>query len=81
MKDFFKEASARIKSETPTFFKKVGNLGVAIASAGGAIITPEIVGAHMPERLGAIGGYLLTIGAVMKAVSHLASTTPPDGPK
>lgn len=78
MKDFIKEAYTRLNSQTPTFFKKLGNLGMAAAAAGGAIITPEVIGAHMPETLTKIGAHLLTAGAIMKAVSHFAVDTPPD---
>lgn len=78
MKKFFQEAYSRLNTETPAFFKKVGNVGVAVATAGGAIITPEIAGAHIPDALTKIGAHLLTAGAIMKAVSHFACTTPPD---
>lgn len=76
MKDFLKEAYARLNSNTPAFFKKVGKIGMAAAAAGGAIITPEIVGAHIPDMLVKVGAHLLTAGAIMKAISHFAVDTP-----
>lgn len=78
MKQFLKELADRATSKTPIFFKKVGNIGMSIAASGGAIIAPEVVGAHMPDTLVKIGGHLLTAGAIMKAVAHLACTNPPD---
>lgn len=81
MKAFLKEAYSRLSSQTPVFFKKVGNLGVGLAAAGGAVITPEIAGAHMPDTLTKIAGHILTAGAIMKAVAHFACVTPPDQPK
>jgi len=81
MKAFFNEAYTRLTSKTPTFFKKVGNIGVTAAAAGGALITPEIAGAHIPDALTKIGAHLLTAGAIMKAVSHFACTDPPFPPQ
>jgi hypothetical protein len=52
----------RIKSPRPKFWVKVGKIGVAITIVGGAIITP----------LPIVGGVLMTIGATIKSVSHLA---------
>lgn len=80
MKAFFKEAFDRLNQQTPTFFLKVGNIGVTAAAAGGAMITPEIAGAHLPEIITKVGGHLLTAGAIMKAVAHFACVAPPDKP-
>lgn len=52
----------RIKAPRPKFWKKVGKVGVAITIVGGAIVTP----------LPVVGGVLMTIGATIKSVSHLA---------
>lgn len=76
MKAFFQEAYNRLNQQTPTFFKKLGNVGVAAAAGGGALITPEIAGAHFPEMITRIGGHLLTAGAIIKAVSHFAVVDP-----
>lgn len=78
MKAFLKEAYSRLNSQTPAFFKKVGNIGSALAVSGGAVITPEIAGAHMPDMLTKIAAHMLTAGAIMKAISHFACVTPPD---
>lgn len=78
MISFIKEAYSRINAQTPTFFRKVGNLGTTLAVSGGAIITPEIAGAHIPDMLSKVATHMLTAGAIMKAVSHFACVTPPD---
>jgi hypothetical protein len=72
MKAFFNEAYTRLISSTPVFFKKLGKVGVAAAASGGAMITPEIAGAHFPLIVSKIGAHLLTAGAIIKAVSHFA---------
>jgi hypothetical protein len=77
MKDFLKEAYDRLNSKTPTFFKKIGRIGVSLAATGGALIAPEVVGANMPEMVTKIGAHLLTAGAIMKGVAHFACTDPP----
>lgn len=74
MKAFIKEAWARLNSDTPTFFKKVGNIGSGIAASGTAIVTPEVAGAHMPDFLVKVGVIMLAVGATMKAMAHLGST-------
>lgn len=76
MKDFIKEAYTRLNQDTPIFFKKVGRMGVAAGAAGAAMITPDMAGAHIPEMITKVGGYLLTAGVVMKAISHFAVDTP-----
>lgn len=80
MKAFFNEAYKRLNSQTPVFFRKVGNVGMTVAAAGGAIITPEIAGAHIPDALTKVGAHLLTAGAIMKAVAHFACIDPPAPP-
>lgn len=81
MKQFLKDAYNRFNSETPAFFKKIGAIGTATAITGGSIVTPEVAGAHIPDLLVKFGTHMLAIGAVMKAVAHLACVTPPDQPK
>jgi len=73
---FFSQAYARLNASTPVFFKKLGNFGVAAAAGGGALITPEIAGAHFPTIITKIGAHLLTAGAIVKAVSHFAVDDP-----
>jgi hypothetical protein len=52
----------RIKAPRPKFWVKVGTFGVALSIIGTAIITP----------LPMVGGVLLTVGATVKSISHLA---------
>jgi hypothetical protein len=52
----------RIKAPRPKFWVKVGKMGVAITIVGGVIVKP----------LPMVGGVLMTIGATIKSVSHLA---------
>lgn len=52
----------RIKAPRPRFWVKVGKVGVALTIVGGVLITP----------LPMLGGVLLTIGATVKSISHLA---------
>jgi hypothetical protein len=77
MKDFFKEAYARLNSQTPSFFKKIGTIGASFAGTGGALLVSEVAGAHIPEAVTKIGAHMLTAGAIMKAVAHFACTDPP----
>jgi len=52
----------RIKAPRPKFWVKVGTFGVALSVVGTAIMAP----------LPAVGSVLLTIGATIKSISHLA---------
>ena len=52
----------RIKSPRPKFWVKTGKVGVALTILGGVLVTP----------LPMVGGTLLTIGATIKSISHLA---------
>ena len=52
----------RIKAPRPIFWVKVGKVGVALTIVGGVLVTP----------LPMVGGVLLTIGATVKSISHLA---------
>jgi ABC-type xylose transport system permease subunit len=61
---------ARVKSPTPSFFKKLRNIGIALAAAGGAILAAPI---SLPALVVTIGGYLVTAGAVATAVSQVTT--------
>ena len=52
----------RIKSPRPRFWVKVGKVGVALTIVGGVLVNP----------LPMVGGILLTAGATIKSISHLA---------
>ena len=65
----------RIKKPTPPFFKKLRNIGLALAAASAAIITAPVA---MPGIIITAAGYLGVAGAVISAVSQI---TVEDEPK
>lgn len=58
----------RAKAPTPKFFKVLRNIGLALAAAGGALLTAPI---SLPAGIIALGGYLTVGGAVLTAVSQV----------
>ena len=63
----------RIKSPTPKFFKKLRNIGLALAGIGGAIIAAPLA---LPVIVINAASYLAVAGAVATAVSQ--AVTPKD---
>lgn len=59
----------RLSSSTPGFFKKVRNIGLAIAAIGTSIIASPVV---LPAILLKIAGYLVVAGSVAGAISQTA---------
>jgi len=57
----------RYKKPTPKFFKTLRNIGIALATAGGAIIAAPI---SMPALLVTIATYMTVAGTVVTAVSQ-----------
>ena len=57
----------RYKKKTPTFFRKLRHVGIALATAGGAIIAAPIA---MPAILIKVATYLTVAGTVATAVSQ-----------
>ena len=57
----------RYQKPTPKFFKKLRNIGIALATAGGAILAAPVV---MPAMLISIATYLTVAGSVAVAVSQ-----------
>jgi len=57
----------RYKKPTPKFFKTLRNIGIALATAGGAIIAAPI---SMPALLITIATYMTVAGTVATAVSQ-----------
>jgi len=57
----------RYKKPTPTFFRKLRNIGIALAATGGAIITTPIA---LPALVITIATYLTVVGTVATAVSQ-----------
>ena len=57
----------RYKKPTPKFFKTLRNIGIALATAGGAIIAAPIA---MPALVVTIATYMTVAGTVVTAVSQ-----------
>ncbi len=57
----------RYKQSTPKFFKLLRNIGIALATAGGAIIAAPIT---MPAIVVTIATYMTVAGTVATAVSQ-----------
>ncbi|WP_134090090.1 hypothetical protein [Olivibacter sp. XZL3] len=69
-----KEITERIKSPTPTFFKKVRTIGLTLGAIGGALLTAPIT---LPATVLTIAGYLATAGIVASAISTVAKEDQP----
>lgn len=59
----------RLKAPTPKFFRVLRNVGLALAAAGGALLTAPI---SLPVAVVTVAGYLTVAGGVMTAVSQSA---------
>jgi len=57
----------RYKKQTPSFFRKLRNIGIALATAGGVIIAAPI---SLPAAVITIATYLTVAGTVATAVSQ-----------
>ncbi|MFZ4581552.1 MAG: hypothetical protein ACOYM7_02775 [Paludibacter sp.] len=62
----------RVKAPTPTFFKTLRTIGLALAAIGGAILASPIA---LPAGLVAAAGYIALAGGVVSAVSQTAVDT------
>lgn len=63
----------RVQAPTPKFFRILRTIGIALASAGGALLVAPAI---LPAPVLAIAGYLTVAGTVMTAVSQAAVDTP-----
>jgi hypothetical protein len=59
----------RMQKETPTFFKKVRNIGLTLAGISAAILATPVA---LPAILVKIAGYLAVAGTVASTVSQTA---------
>mgnify|MGYP006995565317 FL=1 len=57
----------RLKQPTPTFFRKLRNIGIALAATGGAILAAPI---SLPALLVTVATYLTVAGTVATAISQ-----------
>ncbi|HEU4788208.1 MAG TPA: hypothetical protein VFS71_00820 [Flavobacterium sp.] len=60
----------RAKAPLPKFFRVLRNIGLALATVGGTVLTAPIA---LPLVVSSIGGYLAVAGGVLSAVSQLTS--------
>ncbi|MEO0046563.1 MAG: hypothetical protein RL705_1754 [Bacteroidota bacterium] len=58
----------RATAPTPRFFKVLRNIGLVLASVGGAVLAAPIA---LPALVTTVGGYLVVAGGVASAVSQL----------
>jgi ABC-type xylose transport system permease subunit len=64
-----KQIISRITAPTPSFFKKLRNIGLALIAVATTIVTAPIT---MPAIVVTIAGYLAVAGGVLSAVSQTA---------
>jgi ABC-type xylose transport system permease subunit len=65
----------RWKAKTPSFWKNIQKVGLAVGAIGGALLTAPI---SLPAAVITAAGYLVTAGAVTAAVSQLTVENPKD---
>ena len=61
--------SERIKAPTPKFFKKLRNIGIALAAIGTSILAAPVT---LPAIILKIAGYLAVAGSVEGGISQTA---------
>ena len=59
----------RVASPTPTFFKKVRNIGLALAAISASLLAAPIA---LPATVIKVAGYLAVAGSVAGTVSQTA---------
>lgn len=57
----------RYKSPTPRFFRRLRNIGIALATAGGTILAAPVL---LPATVVSAAGYLAVAGTIASAVSQ-----------
>ncbi|MBL1408810.1 hypothetical protein [Sphingobacterium faecale] len=58
----------RAQAPTPKFFKVLRNIGIVVATIGGAILTAPVT---LPAAIVTVGGYLAVAGGVISAISQV----------
>lgn len=64
-----KEIINRVKAPTPNFFKKLRNIGIALATVAGTIAAAPVA---LPALVVKLAGYLAVASGVISAVSQTA---------
>lgn len=59
----------RVNAPTPKFFKKLRNIGLALAAVAGTIIAAPVA---LPAVIVKVAGYLAVASGVLSAVSQTA---------
>jgi hypothetical protein len=59
----------RVQSPTPKFFKKLRNIGLAVAAIAGTIIAAPLA---LPAVVVKVAGYLVVAGGVLSGASQTA---------
>jgi hypothetical protein len=59
----------RIKSPTPSFFKKIRNIGLTVAAVGTTVLAAPV---SLPAIVIKIAGYLAVAGTVAGGISQTA---------
>jgi len=62
----------RLLSPTPTFFQKLRNIGLVLATVSAAIVATPVT---LPAIVTTIAGYLAVGGSVLGAVSQITVPT------
>lgn len=79
MSNFFTHAWERLQAETPTFFKKVRNIGKSLIAAGTAGIVPSLAAnVPTPPLLITFATHAIVVGTVMTLVASFACKDPND---
>ena len=60
----------RAKAPTPSFFKKIRTVGIALAAVGAAIVASPVA---LPVAVVTVAGYLTVAGGVLTAVSQITT--------
>jgi hypothetical protein len=64
-----KQLISRMQKPTPSFFKKIRNIGLALAAISATILTAPVA---LPALVVQIAGYLAVAGGVMSTISQSA---------
>ena len=64
-----KQIISRMQKPTPSFFKKIRNIGLALAAISATILTAPVA---LPVLVVQIAGYLAVAGGVMSTISQSA---------
>ncbi len=64
-----KQIMQRVNAPTPKFFKKLRNIGLALAAVAGTIVAAPVA---LPVVVVKVAGYLAVASGVLSAVSQTA---------